>query len=132
MGAALELVLRRQDPALSCDPRPLPSVITGTSEVLGIDVMPRAVTGLHAVRRAREKQADCSGCHQAVATVEEVLQVQIGQQVQVHVRYTDSWATGFEVADVVPGGCRLRRKSDGSVLPVLIAADDLRPLSANV
>ena len=53
----------------------------------------------------------------------------VGQQVEVHVGYTNAWATGFEVADVVPGGCRLRRRSDGALLPIITATADLRPLS---
>ena len=56
--------------------------------------------------------------------------MRIGEEVEVHVRYTDTWATGFQVADVVEGGCRLRRRSDGALLPVVTSDDDLRPCAA--
>jgi hypothetical protein len=36
---------------------------------------------------------------------------------------------GFEVAEVVEGGYRVRRTSDGSLLPNLTGDEDLRPAS---
>lgn len=53
--------------------------------------------------------------------------MKIGQQVEVHTNYTGAWATGFEVAKVVTEGYLVRRRSDGSLLPVVIPEDDLRP-----
>lgn len=52
--------------------------------------------------------------------------MEIGQQVEVHTHYTGTWATGFEVADVVAEGYLVRRRSDGSLLPVVISEVDLR------
>ncbi len=60
--------------------------------------------------------------------------MQVGQQVDVHTTYTGAWSSGFEVAEVVPGGYLLRRQSDGSLLPVVVDAIDVRansPLRMN-
>jgi transcriptional regulator with XRE-family HTH domain len=52
--------------------------------------------------------------------------VDVGTPVMVRTRYLGSWATGYEVAEVLDDGYRLRRLSDGSVLPDVIAFDDVR------
>jgi hypothetical protein len=52
--------------------------------------------------------------------------LEIGDGVDVHVKFNDSWSTGFEVADVVSGGYRVRRVSDHSLLPGVTGEDDLR------
>ena len=49
-----------------------------------------------------------------------------GMRIEVRRRFDDSWAKGFEVAEVLPAGFRVRRLSDGSVLPVEFGADDVR------
>lgn len=41
-------------------------------------------------------------------------------------QYTQSWAPGFEVIDDTERGFRIRRRSDGSVLPRDIAKQDVR------
>jgi hypothetical protein len=41
-------------------------------------------------------------------------------------RYQHSWSTGFEVAEVDQRGYRLRRRSDGYVLPVVMPAGRVR------
>jgi hypothetical protein len=51
-----------------------------------------------------------------------------GERVEVHVAYTDGWTSGFEIAEVLGDVYRLRRCSDGSVLPVPMSAADLRPM----
>ena len=53
--------------------------------------------------------------------------MQIGAPVEVHTRFTDSWSPGFEIAEVVAEGYRLRRLSDGAVLPEPTCEADLRP-----
>ena len=50
-----------------------------------------------------------------------------GTPVEVRNQLSMGWAHGFEVATAEPEGYRLRRVSDGSVLPALFAADSLRP-----
>lgn len=50
----------------------------------------------------------------------------IGTKVEVRRRFDQHWARGFEVADHVDGGYRLRRLSDGEVLPVAFDAESLR------
>jgi hypothetical protein len=56
--------------------------------------------------------------------------VHSGTRVEVRSRFDARWARGFEVAEVVAGNgkpkYRVRRRSDGSVLPVLFDDDDLR------
>jgi hypothetical protein len=53
-----------------------------------------------------------------------------GSRVEVRSRFDAHWSRGFEVADIVEHGgdtrYRVRRRSDGSVLPVLFTDDDVR------
>jgi hypothetical protein len=57
-------------------------------------------------------------------------QVRPGTHVEVRARFEQRWSRGFEVSEVVEAEgaeqFRLRRRSDGSELPVLFGADDLR------
>jgi hypothetical protein len=56
--------------------------------------------------------------------------VQSGARVEVRSRFDAHWARGFEVAEVIEHNdstrYRVRRRSDGSILPVLFLDDDLR------
>jgi hypothetical protein len=52
--------------------------------------------------------------------------VKIGDEVEVHTKFSDSWSSGFEIAEVVLGGYRVKRLSDGSILPGFTSDDDLR------
>jgi hypothetical protein len=58
--------------------------------------------------------------------------MQQGQQVEVHTRFDDSWCQGFEIAEVTSDGYRVRRKSDGSLLPGVTSSSDLRPVGHDV
>jgi hypothetical protein len=49
-----------------------------------------------------------------------------GTQCEVLNQFERRWTRGFEVAESVGGGYRLRRLSDGSVLPVVFAVDTVR------
>lgn len=49
-----------------------------------------------------------------------------GTRVEVRRRFDLAWARGFEVAEVVDAGYRIRRRSDGAVLPVDFDADEVR------
>ncbi len=49
-----------------------------------------------------------------------------GTRVQVRRKFDDKWATGFEVAEATTQGYRVRRMSDGELIPVPIAEEDLR------
>ena len=44
-----------------------------------------------------------------------------GTLVEVATHFTGTWTAGFEVLAVGNGGCRLRRLSDGAVLPAEFA-----------
>ena len=55
--------------------------------------------------------------------------MKVGDQVEVHSSFEDTWATGFEIADVVDGGFTLRRVSDGRILPSPTDPGDVRPAS---
>jgi hypothetical protein len=57
------------------------------------------------------------------------LSVEIGDQVEVHTDFGDSWVDGFEIAEIVPEGYHVRRTSDGSLLPGYTSESDLRPIS---
>jgi anti-anti-sigma factor len=52
--------------------------------------------------------------------------LRVGDRVEVATRFTGTWATGFEVAAVTADGCRIRRVSDNSVLPIAFGPDDVR------
>ena len=49
-----------------------------------------------------------------------------GTRVDVRNRFVGTWSHGFEVAEHVDGGYRVLRLSDGSVLPDVFSADDVR------
>jgi hypothetical protein len=53
--------------------------------------------------------------------------LQVGELVELHTRYNDSWVSGFEIAEVVGDGYRVRRTSDGTLLPDLTGEADVRP-----
>ena len=53
-----------------------------------------------------------------------------GQPVEVHTTFDDSWSPGFEIAEVMPEGFRVRRMSDGSLLPGVTSSSDVRPCSS--
>ena len=50
----------------------------------------------------------------------------IGTEVEVRRRFDRAWARGFAVAEAEEAGYRLRRNSDGAVLPVAFPAADVR------
>ena len=59
--------------------------------------------------------------------------VRPGTRVEVRSRFESKWTRGFEVADLVDDGhgqhepmYKVRRRSDGSILPVPFAEGDLR------
>ncbi|TMM14831.1 MAG: hypothetical protein E6G01_12010 [Actinobacteria bacterium] len=52
-----------------------------------------------------------------------------GTPVDVRSRYVGSWSRGFEVAEIVGDTYRVRRLSDGSVLPAEFSSDDVRARS---
>lgn len=52
----------------------------------------------------------------------------VGDQVQVFSAFERTWIRGFAVAEVLrEGSYRLRRLSDGSLLPDATGGNDLRP-----
>ena len=57
-----------------------------------------------------------------------------GTRVEVRSRFDQRWSRGFEISEIVsgdhgetgPARYRVRRRSDGSILPVVFTGDDLR------
>jgi hypothetical protein len=49
-----------------------------------------------------------------------------GTAVDVRNRFVGSWSHGFEVAEDVEGGYRVRRLSDNTVLPDIFPSEDIR------
>ena len=49
-----------------------------------------------------------------------------GTPVDVRNRFVGSWSHGFEIAERVQGGYRVRRLSDDSVLPDVFPSEDIR------
>lgn len=52
--------------------------------------------------------------------------VKPGSRVEVRGRFDGTWSRGFEVAEVLAEGYRVKRLSDGAVLPVDFGFDDVR------
>jgi hypothetical protein len=50
-----------------------------------------------------------------------------GTRVEVATRFRGNWVTGFEVASAGDLGYRVRRTSDGAVLPVEFSYASVRP-----
>jgi len=51
-----------------------------------------------------------------------------GTRVDVRSRYVGTWSRGFEVAEQIrDDGYRVRRMSDGSILPEPLSSDEVRP-----
>ena len=50
-----------------------------------------------------------------------------GTRIEVRSRFDESWATGFEVAEIHSDRYQVRRLSDGAVLPIDFGEDDVRP-----
>lgn len=51
----------------------------------------------------------------------------VGDAIEVHTRFDDSWCAGFEIAHVLPAGYRVRRTHDRVLLPDATSEDDVRP-----
>jgi hypothetical protein len=49
-----------------------------------------------------------------------------GTRVEVRSRFDGTWANGFEVAEAVADGYRVRRLSDGTLLPAVFDDDEVR------
>ena len=52
--------------------------------------------------------------------------LEVGDKVEVRRRFDSQWARGFEIVDVDDNGVQVKRTSDGEVLPVRFAMDDVR------
>lgn len=52
--------------------------------------------------------------------------LEAGTAVEVHTGFDRSWSSGFDVAEATDIGYRLRRRSDGTVLPVVFPFSDVR------
>jgi hypothetical protein len=50
-----------------------------------------------------------------------------GTPVEVATHFTGSWTGGFEVIGLDPNGCRVRRLSDGAVIPNDFDLSEVRP-----
>jgi hypothetical protein len=51
----------------------------------------------------------------------------MGDKVEIRKRFDAQWARGFEVLAADDEGVQVRRLSDGEVLPVRFAPEDVRP-----
>jgi len=56
----------------------------------------------------------------------KALSLRTGTEVEVLTRYEGHWVSGFAIASVDQDRFRLRRHSDGVVLPVSFSANQLR------
>jgi hypothetical protein len=46
--------------------------------------------------------------------------------IEVRSHYVGVWASGFEIAETTPDGFRVRRQSDGALLPGVFPPEDVR------
>jgi hypothetical protein len=53
--------------------------------------------------------------------------IEPGTRVDVRSRFDARWTHGFEIVETCPQGYRIRRVSDGSVLPTEFTSDEVRP-----
>jgi hypothetical protein len=51
----------------------------------------------------------------------------VGTSVDVRNRFIGTWSHGFEIAALVEAGYMIRRLSDRSILPDVLAFDEVRP-----
>jgi hypothetical protein len=50
----------------------------------------------------------------------------VGTKVEVRTRFDGTWSQGFEIADVEDDGYRIKRMTDGTVLPSLFHRHEVR------
>lgn len=62
----------------------------------------------------------------AMPTGEVADDLRPGERVDVRSRFVGSWTRGFEIAERLEAGYRLRRLSDGSILPEPVGFDEVR------
>lgn len=55
-----------------------------------------------------------------------VAQLTPGTGVEVWCRFTEGWSAGFDVSEQGADGYRVRRRSDGTVLPTAFTPDSVR------
>jgi hypothetical protein len=55
------------------------------------------------------------------------MELQPGTRVEIWNDFNQSWSSMFEVADISEEGCRVRRLSDGHVLPGAFPPEAVRP-----
>jgi hypothetical protein len=72
--------------------------------------------------RIEERLSSFEEVHQRSSEAE----LREGTRIEVHSSFNDTWSPGFEIAETVIGGYRVRRASDGSVLSGLVATDNVR------
>ena len=56
--------------------------------------------------------------------------LEVGESIEVHVSFNDSWSDGYEIAAVHPTGYRLRRTDNRALFPDLTSEHDVRPVEA--
>jgi len=54
-------------------------------------------------------------------------EVRVGDLVEVRTRYVaGQWARGYDIAEVLPGGVRIRRQGSGEILTEVFRSSDVR------
>jgi hypothetical protein len=66
------------------------------------------------------------GGHDGTVNDHEVSPLEVGDQIEVHTDFNDVWVPGFEIAEILPDGYRVRRESDDSLLPGHTSGADVR------
>lgn len=49
-----------------------------------------------------------------------------GTPIEVVNRFTEQWSAGFEVIELLADGYRIRRRSDGTVIPTTFTVSEVR------
>jgi hypothetical protein len=64
--------------------------------------------------------------HDGIVQGHHVSPLEVGDQVEVHTNFDDVWVPGFEIAEIVPEGYRVRREFDDTLLPGYTSEADVR------
>jgi hypothetical protein len=57
----------------------------------------------------------------------EAVELKIGLHVEVRDRYQGTWSRGFEISAIEDNGYRIKRISDGAILPGTFSTEEIRP-----
>jgi hypothetical protein len=98
--------------------------VDGAAPTIGFATMARKLP------RREDRVSERISLYRSQPPIGTLRVVNLGTRIEVKARFDQRWARGFEIAEIVAEGdtarYRVRRRSDGSVLPALFDDDDVR------